>query len=263
MSPLLTLAAVAATAPVILFQHTALLDLPTVDKNPHTSAADLEQGKKLYAGRCAGCHGPAGDGGKGANLAMPALPRGETDLALYKVIRYGLPDTEMPSHNMTQREIWQIAAHVRTLGRSGQGDPGGDPRRGAALVRGKGGCLQCHVVDGEGGHLGPPLTDIGRRRSPAYFKKKLLTPAQELSEDFRVVKLTTRDGRKMTGVKLNEDTFSIQMRDMKMGLHSFWKHDLAELAIEQRTLMPPYAGQLSEQELKDIVAFLARTGGNR
>ncbi len=263
MPPLLTLAAVAATTPVFLFQHIALLDLPTVDKNPHTSTADLDQGKKLYAGRCAGCHGPEGDGGKGTNLATPVLPRGETDLALYKVIRYGLPETEMPSHNMTQREIWQIAAHVRTLGRSGEGAADGDPRRGAALVRGKGRCLQCHVLDGEGGHLGPSLTDIGRRRSPAYLKNKLVNPARELAENFSVVKVTTRDGRKMTGVRLNEDTFSIQMRDMKMGLHSFWKHDLAELSIEQRTLMPSYAKQLSEQELKDVVAFLAGTGGHR
>ena len=91
------------------FQHVILPDLPTVDKNPYTSGDDIAFGRRLYAGRCAGCHGPNGDGGKGANLAIPSLPRGASDLALYRVIRYGLPETEMPSHNMTQREIWQIA----------------------------------------------------------------------------------------------------------------------------------------------------------
>src|ERR1700738_4907361 len=101
---------------LFLLQQPVLLDLPQVDKNPHTTAADVALGKKLYAGRCAGCHGPAGDGGKGANLATPTLSRAQDDLSLYKVIRYGLPDTEMPSHLMTPREIWQTAAYVRTLG---------------------------------------------------------------------------------------------------------------------------------------------------
>ena len=66
-------------AAVLLLLPAQILDLPVVTKNPYTAAADLEQGKKLYNGRCAGCHGPAGNGGKGANLAVPSLPRAQTD----------------------------------------------------------------------------------------------------------------------------------------------------------------------------------------
>ena len=65
--------------PLLFFQQPLVLDLPNIDKNPYTSSADLEQGKKLYGGRCAGCHGPAGDGGKGANLGVPVLPRASDD----------------------------------------------------------------------------------------------------------------------------------------------------------------------------------------
>src|SRR5688572_24263665 len=153
-----------------------LPDLPAVEKNPHTSKDDLEQGKKLYGGRCAGCHGPTGDGGKGTNLATPQLPRAQTDEALYRVIRQGLRDTEMPGHNMTPREIWQIAAYVRTLGRVPNESVSGDATRGRELVRGKGGCLQCHVITGQGGQTGPALTDIGIRRSPSYMRTKMLDP---------------------------------------------------------------------------------------
>ena len=76
---------------LLFFQLPLQMDLPNVDRNPHTTADDLALGKKLYAGRCAGCHGPGGDGGKGANLAVSQLPRASTDLALYRVVRYGLP----------------------------------------------------------------------------------------------------------------------------------------------------------------------------
>lgn len=248
-------------AALFLFQHVILPDMPTVDKNPYTSEDDMAQGRRLYAGRCAGCHGPNGDGGKGANLAIPSLSRGATDLALYRVIRYGLPETEMPSHNMTQREIWQIAAYVRTLGRSGELSVAGDARKGSTLLRGKGRCLQCHLLDGEGGHLGPPLTDIGMRRSPAYLRTKLLNPAADPVSNSTLVTLTTRDGRKVTGLRMNEDTWSIQVRDNKLGLHSFWKQDLKDLSMEQRTLMPSYAAQFNDQELGDIISFLTATGG--
>src|SRR5690242_12643761 len=115
---------------LLFFQQPLPLDLPTVEKNPYTTEADVDQGKKLYAGRCAGCHGPAGNGGKGANLAVPVLPRGTTDLSLYKVIRYGIPETEMPSFNMAPREIWQLSAFVRTLGRIAAETVEGDPARG-------------------------------------------------------------------------------------------------------------------------------------
>lgn len=248
-------------AALFLFQHVFLPDMPTVEKNPFTSEGDLAQGRKLFAGRCAGCHGPGGDGGKGTNLATPSLPRGTTDLGLYRVIRYGLPETEMPPHNMTQREIWQISAYVRTLGRSGESTAAGDAKKGSALLRGKGRCLQCHVLDGEGGHLGPPLTDIGLRRSPAYLRTKLLNPASDPISNSSLVTLTTLDGRKVNGVRMNEDTWSIQVRDNKLGLHSFWKQDLQNFLVEQRSLMPSYAKQFNDQELSDIITFLAATGG--
>lgn len=248
-------------AALLLLQQRALLDLPVVDKNPLTGPSDIEFGKKLYNGRCAGCHGPTGDGGKGTNLATPSLPRAGNDLALYRIIRYGLTDTEMPAHNMTQREIWQIAAYVRTLGGSGTDKLPGNPARGELLIKRKGGCLSCHVLNGVGGLTGPALTDIGARRSSSYLRVKLIDPDKQVSGNFSTVRLSTRSGQKIHGIRLNEDTWSIQVRDNGGGLHSFWKSDLAELAIEQRTIMPSYAKRLDDKEIDDVVAYLSATGG--
>jgi cytochrome c oxidase cbb3-type subunit 3 len=240
----------------LLFFQQGALDLPNVRENPHTSAADVAFGQKLYGGRCAGCHGPAGDGGKGANLAAPVLQRAQDDLALYRVIRYGLPDTEMPSHNLTEKEVWQISAYVRSLGRIDTKSVSGNASRGAALVKGKGGCLQCHLINGDGGHMGPSLSDIGRRRSPAYLQTKLIDPAKELSPNFSLVQFSSRTGEKVSGVWMNEDTWSVQVRDMSNKLHSVWKADLTELKIDRRTPMPSYRERFSKQEMDDVVAYL-------
>jgi len=237
-----------------------LVDVPRTATNPHTTAEDIALGKKLYGGRCAGCHGPMGDGGKGTNLAMPVLPRGRDDLALWKIIRFGIPETEMPSHNMTTREIWQIAAFVRTLGKIEREPVSGDARRGEMLARGKGGCLSCHLMNGVGGELGPALHDIGTRRSPSYLRRKLLDPQRDAA-GFRQVALTTKSGGEVRGVVMNEDVFSIQLREMSGALRSFWKSDLEKLSVEQRTAMPSYRGKLTESEIEDLVAYLAGLRG--
>jgi putative heme-binding domain-containing protein len=117
------------------------------------------------------------------------------------------------------------------------------------------------VLNGEGGLTGPPLTDIGLRRSPAWLRTKLIEPGRELAGGFSLVSLATRGGQKLTGIRLNEDTWSIQVRDPAGRLHSFWKDELASLSVEQRTPMPSYAKSLNEQEINDIVAYLAVSGG--
>ncbi len=236
-------------------------DAPEFDRNPFTSEADLAQGKRLYDGRCAGCHGPKGDGGKGANLAQPLLPRSSEDRSLWMVIRYGIPDTEMPGGLMTQREIWQVAAYVRSLGRIQGGTVTGDIANGERLVRGKGGCLGCHAVGTGGGHMGPALTDIGARRGPGHLRAKIANAQGDVPVNFRVVEATGNNGAKLSGVRLNEDGYSIQFRDAKGEIHSHWKKDLTYLKVERKSPMPSYGGKLSDSELNDMVAYLAGLRG--
>jgi len=246
---------------LLFYPQAQVLDLPAVTHNPYTAQSDLEQGKKLYGGRCAGCHGPSGNGGKGANLAVPSLPRAQSDIGLYKVIRYGLPDTEMPQSNMTPREIWQIAAYVRTLGALSPEAVDGDAARGRQVFGGKGGCLGCHAVGTAGGVIGPALTDVGRRRSPGFLRSKLLDSPANVPDDFRIVEVTTRDGRKLGGIRTNEDTWSIQFRDSAGTLHSVWKQDLAAIDVVRKTPMPSYRDALDGRELSDVVAYLSGLRG--
>jgi len=142
---------------LFFYQAPAIMDLPSESSNPHTSPEDLAQGRKLYQGRCAGRHGLEGDGGKGANLAVATLPRATTDLALYRVARYGLPETEMPATLMAPKEVWQVVAFVRSLGAAaGAGAASGNAGRGKQLAASdKAGCLGCNAVGLEGAVSGP------------------------------------------------------------------------------------------------------------
>src|SRR4029079_8417720 len=109
----------------------------------------------------------------------------------------------------------------------------GDARRGRELYRTKGNCANCHMLNGSGGRLGPDLSAVGRRRNAAYLRRSLVDPAADIpgssflegglgvtTDSFLLLTAVTADGRKIRGVRLNEDPFSIQIRDLSDQIRS-------------------------------------------
>jgi hypothetical protein len=72
---------------------------------------------------------------------------------------------------------------------------------------------------------------------------------------YRVFQVVTRSGQTVRGTLLNQDTFSIQMRDQAGDLRAFQKSDLKDHGF-QPSSMPSYRGRLTAQELADVVAYL-------
>ena len=90
----------------------------------------------------------------------------------------------------------------------------------------------------------------------------MLFRSAAVPEDFLQVRVTTRDGRRLTGVRLNEDAFSIQLRDLSDQVHSFWKNEIAELSKDHgQSPMPGYGTLLTAAEIDDLVAYLASLQG--
>ncbi len=80
------------------------------------SEGDRAAGACIFRKRCTGCHGSDGSGGlHGPSLTRSGYKRGDSDLAIYKVLRDGVPGTAMPSAALRPRELLQVVAHVRTL----------------------------------------------------------------------------------------------------------------------------------------------------
>jgi cytochrome c oxidase cbb3-type subunit III len=233
-------------------------------ENPYTTPVDLKRGEQLFGGQCAGCHGPKGEGGKGAVLAQPRLRRAPDDETLFRVIRDGVKGTEMPAAGtLTSREIWQLADYVRSLGRLAPETVLGDSKHGQELYRTKGNCAQCHIINGRGGSLGPELTEIGARRNAAHLRAVVLNPEANMISGFLQVRLVTAEGHRITGVRLNEDTFTIQVRDLNGRIYSFIKQDLKEVQKEpDKSPMPSFRGVFSATETDDLVAYLASLRGN-
>jgi cytochrome c oxidase cbb3-type subunit 3 len=224
-----------------------------------TSRADLLNGQKLFQVHCALCHGPNGEGGRGPMLTRAKLSRAPDDAALLRILEEGIRGTEMPGAGvMSTRELRQTAAFVRSLGKVALKPVPGDAAHGAEIYRGKGNCAGCHSIHGEGGVAGPELSAIGESRSAAYLRESLVKPDAAVPEGYLLVTVVPINGPRVTGVRVNEDSFSIQLRDSEGRSHSFWKKDLAQVEKQKgKSPMPSYQGQLSEDELTDLVAYLA------
>jgi putative heme-binding domain-containing protein len=224
--------------------------------NPYSSAADIAIGRSIYNGRCGHCHGLSGEGGRGAVLNSGRFRLGGSDRELFITIRNGVPDTEMPGVNIPDMEVWRMVAYVQQLGRQGGSDPStGDAAAGAAVYA-KAACAQCHTVGGQGGFLGPDLSDIGARRAVRHIRQSIADPNADMPLDYRPVTVTDAKGTNISGIHLNEDEYSIHLRDLAGNLRSFMKSELKGMTLPRQSLMPAYPA-LSATDLENLVAYLA------
>jgi putative heme-binding domain-containing protein len=224
---------------------------------------DLARGKKLFEGQCGLCHGQTGEGGRGPSLARPKLIRAADEAGVVRLIQNGIPGTEMGGFwQMTQHEMRQVAAYVISLGHLEPETLPGDAANGRALYTAQG-CANCHIVGGAGTALGPELTDVGARRSAANLREHLTDPGKNPPEGFMMVRVVTRDGRKIAGIRKNEDSFTVQILDVGGPFYSFRKSELAEFKKTPGESPMPSFRALSAAELDDLVAYLAGLRGGK
>ncbi len=82
----------------------------------HATEDDRNAGARIFRERCTGCHGTDGSGGPfGPSLTRLQYNYGDSDLAVYKVLRDGIRGTAMQSTGLTLLERLQVTSHLRTL----------------------------------------------------------------------------------------------------------------------------------------------------
>ncbi len=226
------------------------------------TAADVEDGSRLYQANCSGCHGPEGNLVPGVNFARGQFLRVKSDEDLQRVILKGIPGTPMPAANFPDFMGFPLMAYVRSMSAPGQRRlPDGDASRGKAVFEGKGDCLSCHRVGARGSRLGPDLTDIGGLRRAVQLERALLDAARDPSPEYRSVRVITKTGVEYKGRLLNLDTFTVQLLDSHEQLRSFSKTDLRNYSVIANSGMPSYQDKLSNQELADLVSYMAALKG--
>jgi cytochrome c oxidase cbb3-type subunit III len=255
-----------------------LLSLALVAQERNPLAGDAKAaaaGEFQFRINCSFCHGlGARGGGRGPDLTLARKRHGASDVEMFHNIKEGIAGTAMPAAigsigvGMTDAEVWQVVTYLRSVQVKAPAHPPGSAANGKDAFFGSAKCFACHMVEGKGGRLGPDLTGTGSARSIESIIESIRNPSRRLAaglteatkafpQEYETVTVVTAEGKTVTGVTLNEDSFSVQLMDPAEKIYLLEKDKLRSFKKTRVSLMPAYdISQLSDKDLGDIVAYL-------
>ncbi len=117
-------------------------------------------------------------------------------------------------------------------------------------------CSACHSLYGEGGNLGPDITG-SNRSNISYLLSNLIEPSGEIQDDYRMVVITSRDGRTYSGNIVAENDRQITLRVIGQDQLVINKSDIQSQETAAVSMMPEGLMQtLSDKEVLDLIAYL-------
>ncbi len=126
-------------------------------------------------------------------------------------------------------------------------------------------CILCHRMRGEGGAMGPDLTQAHTKFGSYDLLFAIYSPNDEISDQYAFTLFHGTDGKKIAGRVLSEEGDSITL--MPNPFNESYTVKLAKSNITKRELspispMPPgMLNRLNEQEILDLFAYL-QSGGD-
>lgn len=243
----------------------------TVDPTPPTTTATtnplagdpdaIKFGMGMFRSRCADCHGMDAKGVRGPDITQ-VWSSGRSDAGLFQTVANGVPNTEMPANpRMSERELWQLLAYLRTLSTPASTDPPrGNAQNGEKIFRTD--CAVCHRVNGVGGRIGPDLSRVGSSRARDAVVFQIRRGREDFRPGYEPVTLTPATGRPIQGVKKNEDLFSVQIMDTSERIQGYEKDKLKAVVNGSQSMMPAFGpDKLSDSDLDDLVRYLQTLRG--
>jgi cytochrome c oxidase cbb3-type subunit 3 len=221
----------------------------------------LDQGKAIYRSNCAFCHGLTAEGGRGPNLMSSNLLHSAPDETITNIITRGVPGSTMPAFDLPKDDLSALLQFLRSLSGSGATNVKvpGDVKAGEAVYS-RSGCANCHRIGNIGSIYAPDLTRMGAGRSIEYIRESIVDPSADIPDGYGGVTVVMKDGRRVSGVRVNEDTFTVQIRKPDQGFALFDKSETKEVIHETKSMMPSYS-HLSATDLQNLLAYLETLRG--
>ncbi len=117
-------------------------------------------------------------------------------------------------------------------------------------------CGPCHKMYGEGGSLGPDITG-SNRTNVDYLLSNVLDPSEEIQDDYKMVVITTRDGRTYAGNVAAENERQLTLRVVGQDAVVINKSEIQAREESPNSMMPPgLFSTLTDAEVLDLAAYL-------
>jgi putative heme-binding domain-containing protein len=117
-------------------------------------------------------------------------------------------------------------------------------------------CGSCHKMYGKGGNIGPDLTGSNRGEVD-YILFNVLDPSAEIQDDYKLVVITTRDGRTYAGNISAQNERQVVLRVVGQDAVVINKANIQSQEVTPNSMMPQGLFEtLTNEEVIDLVAYL-------
>jgi putative heme-binding domain-containing protein len=132
---------------------------------------------------------------------------------------------------------------------------GGDPGSGAVVFEEN--CSECHMLNGEGGEVGPKLTGIGAK-GLKFIDQSIRLPASKVAAGFEFHEVIKKDGRKIAGIKSRDTADEVDITKADGDVVTIEKSEIKEITLDKtKTVMPSdLIEALTVKDFQDVLSFL-------
>jgi quinoprotein glucose dehydrogenase len=136
---------------------------------------------------------------------------------------------------------------------------GGDAARGRTIFHEKVevSCVRCHKAGAAGGEVGPDLARIGAEKSREYLLESIVVPNKAIARTFESLQIVTDDGLRHVGVVRREDAKTLELLTPEGKTVTIPVDSIEDRRPAKSAMPEDLVRQLSKQELRDLVEFLA------
>ncbi|WP_291372740.1 c-type cytochrome [Cyclobacterium sp.] len=125
-------------------------------------------------------------------------------------------------------------------------------------------CSSCHAIGGEGGAVGPDLTQLGNRFTPKDILEATLDPSAVISDQYAAMVFVMGDKSSVVGrlIREDDDTYYVSQNPFAPEVIKEVPKDQVTSIKESEVsvMMPGLVNRLNEEELKDLMAYLVSGG---
>lgn len=136
---------------------------------------------------------------------------------------------------------------------------GRSPEIGARLFK-EATCAQCHPIKGDGGKVGPELSDVFKRwkGDRQGILREILDPSHRIEPKYAVQVIVTTDGLPLTGIVTQEDKDSISLLINPEAKPTIIpRSDIDEMVKASKSMMPKaLLDRFTKEEVLEILAYL-------
>ncbi|MFO0915358.1 MAG: PQQ-dependent sugar dehydrogenase [Pirellulales bacterium] len=121
-------------------------------------------------------------------------------------------------------------------------------------------CRNCHRRDGQGGQVGPDLSEIGKKYDRAQLLEQIVAPSRRIESQYETYLVETADGHVLVGWLRHQDDASVEVQSADGRTHRVARSEIVQQLRQPQSLMPEGVGDhLSAQQLADLLEYLGQT----